>query len=52
LFLFVVSGDASDRIAFVNRRDKNGSTVAMHCVWPGHYKVNNTKTKIQTHHQN
>jgi hypothetical protein len=31
--------DRAARIAYVNRRDKNGSSAIFHCVWPGHYKV-------------
>jgi hypothetical protein len=27
------------RNAYVNRRDRNGSTAIMHTVWPGHYKA-------------
>ena len=31
--------DVKLRTAYVNRRDKNGSSAIFHCAWPGHYKV-------------
>lgn len=37
-----VTDDAVDvraRNAFLNRRDKNGSTAIFHAAWPGHFKV-------------